>query len=358
MSSTTTTKTATSSKESLLSQLSSLISSSDVISPSSPEYLANSQTWSHAHNQNPKLVVRPATLDSLSKVIAFLGKTDLDFKVRSHGYGNASAKDVLVSLTAFDEFEWDEEKKTVTLGAGANWALYYEKMHKVAPDYAIVSARTPSIGVGGSTLCSGFSWLSHERGCVSDPANMLDAQVVLIDGRVIWASEEPDLLWALRGTETGFGVVTKFKFQAFPYPQNGSIYAGPIFIPRDKVPEAAKGIMSMVDQDINGGGADPKISMFLYVMRKELLHLIGVDPGQDVLVIHLFDANGEAHGRETFKWALDIEGAIDQTRGNMTLKDVADMQGKLPLPTDDNPSLPPHHPFHALRPIILTQALN
>ena len=158
---------------------------------------------------------------------------------------------------------------------------------------------------------------------------MLDAQVVKIDGSVVWASTEPDLLWALRGTETGFGIVTSFKFQARPYPENGKIYAGPILIPRDKVPEAAKGLMSMFDH----GEVDPKVSLFLYVMRKELLHLIGAT--QDVLVVHCHDGKGEEHGRKMFKWALDIEGAIDQTTGGNTIKDIADLQGK-------NSPFPPH----------------
>jgi hypothetical protein len=159
---------------------------------------------------------------------------------------------------------------------------------------------------------------------------MLDCQVVKLDGSVVWASTEPDLLWALRGTETGFGIVTAFKFQARPYPQEGKIYAGPIFIPRDKVPEAAAGIVSMIrTKDGKEKEVDPKVSMFLYVMRKELLYLIGVSPDQDVLVVHCFDALGEEHGRETFRWALDIEGAVDMTRGNMTLKDVSKLQGNL-----------------------------
>ena len=51
----------------------------------------------------------------------------------------------------------------------------------------------------------GIGWMSSEYGLASDPQNMLDAEVVKMDGQVIWASEEPDLLWALRGGGGNFG---------------------------------------------------------------------------------------------------------------------------------------------------------
>ena len=54
-------------------------------------------------------------------------------------------------------------------------------------------------------MVGGLSWLSHEYGMISDPQNLLDMQVVLGDGRVLWASEEPDLMWALRGGGGNFG---------------------------------------------------------------------------------------------------------------------------------------------------------
>ena len=80
-------------------------------------------------------------------------------------------------------------------------------MQLLTGDYRtiVVACRTPCIGIGGSILCGGFSWLSAEYGLTSDPQNMLDAQVVKLDGEVVWASAEPDLLWALRGAGGSFG---------------------------------------------------------------------------------------------------------------------------------------------------------
>jgi len=189
----------------------------------------------------------------------------------------------------------------------------------------VIAARTPSIGIGGSTLCSGFSWLSSQYGCVSDPANLLDAHVITADGRAFWAADvDPDLMWALRGTETGFAIVTHFKFRARPYPDNGKLWAGPILIPRVKVLEVAKGIVSMAEKEKRGEMSD-KVAMFLYVMRKELLAFIGAT--QDMLVVHAFDARGEEAGREEFRWATEMEGAVDQTKGDMTLGEVGRLQG-------------------------------
>ena len=71
--------------------------------------------------------------------------------------------------------------------------------------WTVVGARTPAVSVGGTVVTGGLSWLSAEYGCISDPDNMLDAQVVKYDGSVVWASSEPDLLWTMRGGGGGFG---------------------------------------------------------------------------------------------------------------------------------------------------------
>ena len=80
----------------------------------------------------------------------------------------------------------------------------------------------------------------------------------------------------------------------------------------------------MAEKDKRGEMSE-KVAMFLYVMRKELLAFIGAT--QDMLVVHAFDARGEEAGREEFRWAIEMEGAVDQTKGGMTLGEVGRLQG-------------------------------
>lgn len=115
--------------------------------------------------------------------------------------------------------------------------------------------------------------------------------------------------------------MTAFKLRAYRYTE--SIYAGPIYLPKDTLPEIARAATDFTQRSHDG-----KLAMFLYVLKKELLESIGVD--QDMLVVHAFDAHGEEHGRsdEGFGWALRLKGAVDGTK-RMNLRGVADLQGEI-----------------------------
>ena len=119
-----------------LSHIKSLVQAEEIIEPSSSSYRSESITWAAQKNLHPRLVVRPKTLESLSSILAYLSKTPLDFAVRSQGFGSSSAKDVLISMTAFDGFEFDRKNEVVTVGAGQTWEDYYKKMEGLAPDYS------------------------------------------------------------------------------------------------------------------------------------------------------------------------------------------------------------------------------
>ncbi|KAF2432967.1 FAD-binding domain-containing protein [Tothia fuscella] len=240
-----------------IEELKALVNPSEILTPESKEFKEHTLPFAKQKHRNPGLVVRPSTIDSLSKVIAFLAKSSLDFKIRSRGFGSASARDIIVSMTAFDNFDFDRENETLTLGCGQSWRDYYEKMEQIAPEYT-------------GLLCGGFSWLSGEYGAASDPANLLDIQVVKLDGTIIWASEEPDLLWAMRETEGAFAVAVNFKMRCFKYPEK--VWSGPILLPNttEACKQICTGIVGMDTRSIH-----PRVALFLYRMAPDILKAIG-----------------------------------------------------------------------------------
>ncbi|KAJ3938290.1 uncharacterized protein N0V96_011535 [Colletotrichum fioriniae] len=135
--------------------------------------------------------------------------------------------------------------------------------------------------------------MSSEYGGISDPINFLDAEVVKYDGTVVMASQEPDLLWSLRGGGGGFGT-------------------------------------QMIDEVVkfNHSTPHPKVNYFMYLMPQQLLHTVLEKPEPDLgdtVIFHVYDALGEKHGRATFRWILEKPGAIDRTRVT-NMKGVLDMQ--------------------------------
>jgi FAD/FMN-containing dehydrogenase len=117
-------------------ELKALLSADEIFTPESPDFVAHSQPFALQKDFKPRLVVQPKTLESLSETVRILGQSSLDFKVRSAGFGSASAKDVILSMAAFDQFDLDLEKEELILGTGQTWGDYYTKMEQTAPEYS------------------------------------------------------------------------------------------------------------------------------------------------------------------------------------------------------------------------------
>ena len=144
----------------------------------------------------------------------------------------------------------DPAARTVRVGGGCTWGEVDRATgeHGLATPSGIIS----TTGVGGLTLGGGLGHLTRKFGLAID--NLLEAEVVLADGRVVRASadEHPDLFWALRGGGGNFGVVTSFLFRLH---EVGTVVGGPTFWPVEQGAEvlsAYREFLPSAPRELNG----------------------------------------------------------------------------------------------------------
>jgi FAD/FMN-containing dehydrogenase len=174
--------------------------------------------WNGAIARRPAVVASCVNPADVSAALAMAAREGLEVSVRGGGHNFAGFAlcdgGLMIDLTPMKQVEVDPGARWAACGGGTTWAELdaATQAHGLGVPGGFIS----HTGVAGLTLGGGFGWLSRLAGLSSD--NLVGAEVVTADGRVLHASEEeePDLFWALRGGGGNFGVVTTFEFALRP----------------------------------------------------------------------------------------------------------------------------------------------
>jgi FAD binding domain-containing protein len=111
-----------------------------------------------------------------------------------------------------------QPQPAVSIEAGATWGRVYQEVMVNAGRY-VQGGGCLTVGVAGFVNGGGFGSLSKAFGTAA--ANLIEAEVVTADGGVKLANvcTNPDLLWALKGGGSGFGVVARVTLRTHQLPE-------------------------------------------------------------------------------------------------------------------------------------------
>ena len=225
-----------------------------LIGPDDVDYDEARKVYNGMIDKRPALIARCATIEDISRTVAFAREHDLRLAIRGGGHngGGLGTVDggVVIDLSLFKDIEVDPHARTVRVGGGCTWGEVDRATseHGLATPSGIIS----TTGVGGLTLGGGLGHLTRKCGLAID--NLLEAEVVLASGERVRASadEHPDLYWAIRGGGGNFGVVTSFLFRLHDV---GTVIAGPTFWAVEQgaeVLEAYRDFIGSAPRELNG----------------------------------------------------------------------------------------------------------
>jgi FAD binding domain/Berberine and berberine like len=199
-----------------------------LIGPEDPDYESARQVYNGMIDKRPRLIARCMDVADVIAAVNFGRDNGLLLAIRGGGHNGPGLgicdDGLVIDLSMMRSVRVDPTQRTVRVDAGCTSGDVDHATHAfgLAVPFGIVS----TTGVAGLTLGGGTGYLTRKYGLTID--NLIEADIVLADGRFVTASqtENPDLFWALRGGGGNFGVVTSFLFKAHPV---HTVYAGPIF---------------------------------------------------------------------------------------------------------------------------------
>ncbi|KAF9077187.1 hypothetical protein BDP27DRAFT_1413630 [Rhodocollybia butyracea] len=269
-----------------------------ILLSNSPNFLNFTQAWAMNYNATPQVALVPHTSNDVAVAIKWVNAFNLDFAIRSGGAAASQSHQVIISLSLLNTVDYIPSQGVIHLGPGNVWGDVYDAMADL--DVTALGGRLPLIGVGG----------------------IVDAEVVLADGSIVWASENPDLLYAVRGAGFTIGAVTEYVVKAYPKPTQ--IYSGFVLFTMENFEAIAANVANTTAHN-----TDPDVAILMGVV---------LSGGVQTILVFPIVLGTEAFAKEALSWIWALPDPILDTTTNVSWETLQSLQLDFvshPLPTDD-----------------------
>ncbi|HET6876405.1 MAG TPA: FAD-binding oxidoreductase [Jatrophihabitans sp.] len=187
--------------------------------PGDPGYDMARSPWNLQIQHHPAAVAYPASPEEVAEVLLAARHAGLRVVPQGTGHGAAPLDghlgDAVILRTAgLRELHIDPRRRRARAGAGVLWGDLVDAAghHGLAG----LHPSSPDVGVVGFSISGGIGWYARQYGLQCSAITAVE--VVLADGSIVRATadNEPELLWALRGSSMPLGVVTALEFDLIP----------------------------------------------------------------------------------------------------------------------------------------------
>jgi FAD/FMN-containing dehydrogenase len=192
----------------------------EILEPGHRDFDATRVVWNGMIDRRPALIARCRNAADVVAAVGFARLHRLPLAVRSGGHNVAGYAvcegGMMIDMQPMNGVRLSPSLDRAFVEGGAMWG---DVDAATAPfGRATPGGLISATGVAGLTLSGGIGWLRGRHGLSCD--NLVAADVVMASGQLVHASktENPDLLWALRGGGGNFGVVVNFEFALHEIP--------------------------------------------------------------------------------------------------------------------------------------------
>ena len=189
----------------------------------------------------PDTIIRAQSEQDVIQAINHAREQGLKVATRATGHNPARGclrnGGMLLDLSRLREVEIDADAGTAWVQPGIRSEDFIEITHPRG--WAFPAAHTGIVGLGGYLIGGGLGWNMSDWDIAC--RSIIGAEIVMADGGrlTVSATENPDLLWAIRGAGPGFfGAVLRYKLKLFPTAQ--AIIKSKYLVPIDKMPYLTK----------------------------------------------------------------------------------------------------------------------
>lgn len=208
-----------------------------VVVADEPGYDDSRQAWNALIDRYPAVIARCSGAADVIQAVSFARTHHLPISIRSGGHNVAGLavchRGVMIDLRPMRGIRVDPEQRTARAMPGVTWGQFDHETQ--AFGLATTGGICSETGIGGVTLGGGFGWLMRKHGLAMD--NLIAFDIVTADGRLRTASarDHQELFFAVRGSQSNFGVVTSLDYCL--HPVGPMVLSGMVVHPFDRARE-------------------------------------------------------------------------------------------------------------------------